>query len=104
MIATLNPVCINPTSLDEWLSAALKNHGIEQDASILPKVWDAKGESRFFCQIDVDEPISVTELIRREVTEHNRGGHIYFYAEDVVAAACGAGELSGNWFWLYYTW
>lgn len=104
MIATRTPVCIDPDSLTEWLTVTLKNHGIEADAYIIPRPWDAKGESRFFCPIDVDRPISVAELVRLEVTEHSKGTSIYFYAEDVVAAACGAGELSGNWFWLYYTW
>lgn len=104
MISTLAPVCIDAASLKDWLSATLKNLGIEKKASIIPQSWDAIGESRFFCPIDVDEPISVAELIKREVTEHSRGPYIHFYAEDVVSAACGAGELSGDWFWLYYTW
>ncbi|HHP5494135.1 hypothetical protein ACTG16_23465 [Aeromonas sp. 23P] len=104
MISTLTPVCIDADSLKNWFSAALKNHGIDKKAFIIPQSWDAKGESRFFCSIDVDEPISVSELIKREVAEHSRGPYIHFYAEDVVAAACGAGELTGDLFWLYYTW
>ncbi len=62
------------------------------------------GESRFFSSIDVDTTLSIEALLAKVATAYSRGPYLHFYADDVVAAACGAGELSGNWFWLYYKW
>lgn len=104
MIDVINPVCINHESLQEWLETEVEKFGIDKTPYILPRTWDAKGESRFFCSINVEEHITIEELMGRVVSEHCRGNSIYFYAEDVVCAACAAGMLSGEWFWLYYTW
>lgn len=104
MISTTSHVCIDADSLKKWLIEALKKEGIEKTVSIIPRPWDAKGESGFFCSIEVEETISVADLIEREVIEHSRGPYIHFYADDVIFAACGAGELSEteDCFFLYY--
>ena len=105
MIATKNPVCIDGESLQEWLVAALRGL-VPTDAqiSMIPRSWEAHGESRFFATIDVDSPITLPDLVARVASEHSRAPYLHFYADDVVAAACGAGELPGTYFWLYHTW
>lgn len=105
MITIKTPVCIDGNSLSEWLNNAVI--GLVPDGTqvyIIPNDLDATGSECFFCSIDIDHPITINDLLRREVLDASRGTYKHFYADDVVAAACGAGELSGNWFWLYYTW
>ena len=107
MITSITPTCVNGKDLLEWLTSAMVGKVPEGSLiSIIPNPTnrDANGESCFFVDIDIDETITLTELSRRTVTEHSRGSYIHFYVEDVVAAACGAGELNGVWFWLYFTW
>ncbi|MBK6616406.1 hypothetical protein [Ottowia sp.] len=99
------PKCLRGDNLRDWLQKTLAPHfPADSLHSIIPREWEAKGESRFFCSIDVDTPISVVDLIAREVKEHSRGDHHHFYADDVLAAAQGAGVVSGGWYWLYCTW
>lgn len=99
------PVCLEGEALGEWLNHILEGKIPEgHTAYIMPSVHAAKGESKFFCKIDVEERISVETLLERVVSEHSRGEYLYFYAEDVVSAAYGAGLLPGTYVWLYDTW
>ena len=99
------PVCVDGEALKTWLDLAVVGlipAGFE--AYIIPRTTDAKGESKFFCSIDVEEPITVETLVKREVAEHSRGPYLHFYADDVVSAACGAGVLNATYVWLFYRW
>lgn len=105
MIETQQITAIDSDSLKEWLDKKLLPHfPAGTEIAIMPHTWEAKGESRFFCEIDVNQGITLTELMTRVVSEHSRNNYIYFYAEDVVAAAVQYKELVGNYFWLYYKW
>lgn len=105
MIATKNPTCIDGRALSAWFETAIAPYfPPETAASMIPREWDSTGPSKFFCSIDVNDHLSIEELVAREVKEHSRGRYVRFYADDVVAAACGAGELEGTWFYLFYEW
>jgi hypothetical protein len=104
-VPVVHPVCVEGAALKQWLQEHLTSLiGADAQLYLVPRTFEAKGESRFFCCVNVDEAISVEELARREVTEHARGPHHYFHADDVLAAAQGEGAVSGGWYWLYYTW
>jgi hypothetical protein len=107
MIRTFKVTSIDAEALKDWLEKALAEHYPEgTQFYLIPKPWDAKGESRFFCEIEVEEDITIEGLIAREVKEHSRGQYVHFYAYDVVCAAALAGEFEGrgNYFHLYYRW
>ncbi len=56
------PVCVDGEALKRWLDFAVVGlipAGFE--AYIIPRTTDAKGESKFFCSIDVEEPITVRD-------------------------------------------
>ena len=105
LLADPVPLCLQGEALGDWLNQFLEGKIPEgYTAYIIPSVHDAKGESKFFCKIDVEEPISVETLLERVVSEYSRGESLHFYAKDVVSAAYGAGLLSGTYVWLYDTW
>jgi hypothetical protein len=105
MIDTYDGKFINTDALKEWLDKSLKNF-LPEDThiSIVPYTWDAKGESRFFCEIDIENDVSISQLLSKVVIEHSRGPYIHFYAKDVVEAAVTAKVLEGDHFYLYYKW
>lgn len=78
--------------------------GSDAQISLIPHPWEAKGESRFFCAVDVDEEISVSQLLEKEVKEYTRGNFKHFYVSDVIQAAVSANQLEGNQFFLYHKW
>lgn len=105
MIDTYDGKFIDADALKEWLEESLKNLvPADTHISIIPQVWDAKGESRFFCEIDIEKNITIPELLNKVVSEHSRGKYIHFYAQDVVQAAVTAKQLDGDHFYLYYQW
>lgn len=105
MIDTYERTFIDADALEEWLNEALKNFVPEgTHISIIPQAWEAKGESRFLSEIDVNDDITITQLLSKVVTEHSRGPYLHFYASDVVEAAVTAKQLTGNHFFLYYKW
>lgn len=105
MITTTQITSINADELKDWLDTALGTLlPPNTHISIIPQTWEAKGESRFFCEIDIDKALTLPQLLARVVSEHSRGNLVHFYAHDVVAAAVGAGELVGDHFYLYYRW
>ena len=105
LLADPVPLCLQGDSLGDWLNQFLEGKIPEgYTAYIIPSVHGAKGESKFFCAIDVEESITLETLLTRVVTEHSRGPYLHFYAEDVLAAADGAGVLPGTYVWLYTKW
>jgi hypothetical protein len=105
MIDTYDGKFINADDLMDWLNNSLKVF-LSKDThiSIVPQVFDCKGPSRFFAEIDVQENITIQQLLSKVITEHSRGSYIHFYVDDVVQAAVTAGVLQGNHFYLHYKW
>jgi 16S rRNA C967 or C1407 C5-methylase (RsmB/RsmF family) len=98
-------ICIDPDSLKEWLSKYLRDDLPEKQITIInrPHVHFT-AESKFYAEIDIDEKVTKTELLKRVVEEHSRGPYVHFYVDDVVFAACTAGVLKGNFFSVRYEW
>lgn len=105
MINTFTKNFIDVEGLKDWLNNSLKSL-LPEDShiSIIPHSWEAKGESRFFCEVEIEEDITLEQLVAKVVVEHSRGNHIHLYADDVVQAAVTAKVLNGDQFFLYYTW
>lgn len=91
--------------MKEWLNEALLKY-FSQDTkiSIIPRSWEPTGESSFFSQIDIQNDLSIKQLLSKVVIEHSRGNYIHFYADDVISAAITAKELKGSCFYLHYRW
>jgi len=99
MILTLNPVCVDGSDLYDWL---VRSVPIEVNVAIVERPgFDCHGASKMFASVDVDEPLTLQELLDRKTVN---GSAVQFFMDDVVAAAVGAGELVGNFFWVYLTW
>ena len=72
--ATHNAQRIDIDSLIEWLSAYLKKDLLGKSICIIPRPHvHFTGESKFYAEIDVDEIITKTELLKREVKERRKG-------------------------------
>lgn len=104
MIDTVSPVCIKGEDLQEWLQAALADALPGKQLYMIHEPGEARGESRYFSEVHLDQELSLGDLVKREVVEHSRGDYVHFYVKDVVSAACSANALSGRWFWIYHTW
>ena len=72
--------------------------------TIMPRSYHCTGESAFFAAVDIDNSLSLHELLALEVKEHTRAQYHHFYVDDVIAAAVGAGALQGNHFHVHYRW
>lgn len=74
------------------------------EIKVINRPWHCKGESAFFAAVDVDAPISISQLRDLEVIEHTRAQYLHFYVDDVISAAVGSGALDGSYFHVYYRW
>lgn len=101
LIEVSNPTCIDGESLKEWLLHFLSDT-LDKDTLLLKPdtPWDCTGQSAVFAAVDVDEPISKSQLLARRIPT---GNHTSFHIHDVVAAACHAGALSESYYHVYYS-
>lgn len=106
MIATEPALTIDFDALTAWLNEVLTTRVPDlKQASIIPRSWEAKGESRFLSVIDEFHHIDIDDLVRCVADEHTRSGYYHFHADVVVSAAITAGELpEAPEYWLYATW
>ena len=105
VIETFTPTAINCDSLNKWVERVVAPMFPESMIGVIAdRPWDATGESKFFCVVDVDRNVTLDTLKEKIVIEHSRGLYIHFYARDIVSAAANAGELQGNYFWMLYEW
>ena len=88
MTISLRPVMtLDADGINSWIEKAVQPLFPGKDVSVMPRPGiDATGESRFFCPLDIDQPIPLSELKNRVITEHSRGMFIYFYADDLLNA------------------
>lgn len=92
-------------AIKEWVSKHLAPLCPDDAAiSVINRPWHCKGESQYFASIDVEEGITVQQLRAREVVEHTRAHYLNFYVDDVIAAAVGAGDLKGDYYFVHYCW
>ena len=88
-----------------WIERVVQPLFPSNDVFVMPRPGiDAKGESRFFCPLDIDQPIPLSELKSRVITENSAGLSIYFYPDDLLNAAAGNGDLDIGSYHLFYTW
>lgn len=106
MIETEQALTIDFVALTAWLNKVLAPHVPDlKQASIIPRSWEAKGESRFLSVISEFDDIDIDSLVQLVADEHTRDGHYHFHADVVVSAAITAGQLpEAPEYWLYATW
>ncbi|HBO2935074.1 TPA: hypothetical protein L4R50_000068 [Pseudomonas aeruginosa] len=105
LLETTTVTAIGADAIREWVARHLAPLCPEGSAiSVINRPWHCKGESRYFAEVEVDSPITASQLRLLEVTEHTRAHYLHFYVDDVIAAAVGSGELSGDFFHVYYCW
>lgn len=96
---------LNADELNNWVESFLQPLLPGKHISILPSKYGAcKGESQWFCSVDVEDSISLKELIAREVKEFSRGDYVHFYVDDILSAATKLGQLTGSYFLVWYKW
>lgn len=106
MIDTEQALTIDFAALTAWLNKVLAPLVPDlKQASIIPRSWEAKGESRFLSVISEFDDVEIDDLVRLVADEHTRSGYYHFHADVVVSAAITAGELpEAPEYWLYATW
>ena len=100
-IKTYKRVFIDFDDLQNWLREFLKASLPSKQIYIIEQEYHLSKGSKLFADIDICEPLTKEELLKKEAVVHSRGGYIHFYVDDVVTAAHTAGMLEGNSFCVY---
>lgn len=102
MIEISRPKCIDGESLQEWLVSFIEGALASKKIYLLPREpFDCTSESNAFTAVDSDSPISKSELLLRQADVEN-DRFAYFYIDDVVNAACGAGILTDTYYHVFH--
>lgn len=102
---TTTVTAIGAEAIREWVAQHLAPFcPAGAEISVINRPWHCKGESAFFADVDVESPITISQLRGLEVIEHTRGHYLHFYVDDVIAAAVGSGSLDGSSFHVHYRW
>lgn len=106
MPITVQPVMtMDADGIHSWIKATVQPLFPDKLISVIPRPGiDATGESRFFCPLDIDQPIPLEELKNRVVTQFSRADCIHFYPDDLLNAAVGNGDLEIGSYHLFYKW
>lgn len=105
LLETSTVTAIDADAIRAWVAQNLAPLCPEGAAiSVINRPWHCKGESAYFAAVDIEDPITVEQLRRLEVTEHSRAHYLHFYVDDVIAAAVGSGTLAGDYFHVHYRW
>lgn len=92
-------------SIREWVARHLAPLCPDGSAiSVINRPWHCKGVSAFFAVVDIEDPLTIEQLLQLVATEHSRAHYLHFYVDDVIAAAVGNGDLSGDHFHVHYCW
>lgn len=105
MMVTQTVKSIDRDGLQGWIADAVQPLFPGKQIQVLPrKPFDATGESSFFCAIDTEFPFPVADLPGRAVEEYSGTDFVYFYADDLINAAVGNGDLEPGYYHLDYRW
>jgi len=69
--------------IDAWVRDHLQPHFPDKHISVIPRDYDATGESKFVTKFDADIDITIEELCQREIKEHSHGSYVHFYVNDI---------------------
>lgn len=73
LLETSTVTAIDADAIRAWVARNLAPQCPEGAAiSVINRPWHCKGESAYFAAVDVEEPITIEQLRRLEVTEHSR--------------------------------